>query len=494
VKHSGILLAELLVANVLCGPAAWSQTDASHQQIPEIEVLADRARALPVEFRADVLFRLVDAGNIHDRKSERAILEDLFSAASQAQYPIAMFDVGTSTDTRSWALASGFQLGLDTLSIRCRVVRKMLALDPQRARELFVLIGAPVTPDPACVDSLVSNVEIWFDTLREVVDRSFSDSEREQDLAIQFFEPYIRSLPSSLQLPAAARAVRTARATLAQRQKLVNLLAATIGELKDGDRGFTFAIRRLDFAGELVKLGQEIREQGGSADNLIGAYRSFLVTHITGERCADSVPSLPAQREEAVRVFNERLRWAGYLASADLKAISEEESRSAKIGIRAKIVPYWQSAQSKRLLSVIRHLRFGETSRALSEEQKHSVGWQNEVRQFLADLANWNPEDELSAADYFNERAILYRSLIDLIPEGALRDGVVQSCMSFLSQNPIKMDSPIQFLTHLNAIFQLTDASHGNSDAMMQALLNSKDAIISLYANVERVAPVTRVQ
>ena len=475
-KNHSVLVAALLAATFLGGPIAFSQTEAPLQRAPEIQALADRAGALPVEFRADVLLRLIAAGKIADSKWQREILEDLFTAAAQAHYPLAMFDVGTQTDTRSWALASGFKLGLDTLSIRCRVVSTMLAVDPRRARELFVQTAPAQIADPKCEDELAPNVSLWFETLRDVADRSFPGAERGQGFAIQFFEPYLRAMESSLQLPSAARAIRTLKASGEQRQKLVNVFAAKMADLADGDRAFTFAIRRLDLPGEIVQLGEESRKQGVSVDNLLAAYRSFLVTHVSAGRCADS-----ALKEDAVRKFNERLRWAGYLASADLDAIPDAEGRPSKAGGKANMVPYWQSAPAKRLLSAIKHLRFGDGSRALSDEQKRTVEWQNEVRQFLADLANWSPQDEPSAADYFHERAILYTGLMDLIPDGPLRDSVVQSCVAFMSQNPIEMESPIQFLPHLNAIFQMANRPEAT-------LFNSKDPVISLYLAVTRVS------
>lgn len=507
---------------VLCWQVALAQTHRP-QHPPEIEKLVDWARAVSTEFRADVLFRLIDAGKIDDPAWKREILEDLFSTALQAQYPLALSDVGLSTDTRSWAVARGLDFKLDTLSIRCRVVKQMIALDPKRALDLFTGMVPPAIANPGCEDALVPNVGLWYETAREVADRSFLPAERAKGDPMQFFEPYLRSIGSSLQVAPAGMAIRTVQANAEQRQKLVDIFASRLAAIDDGYLAFSFALHRLGLFHEITQLGESVRQKGLSADNLIAAYRAFLVKHLTGPGCA----AMRARKEDPVLEFNERLRWAGYLTSADLKAITKEESNAesktesiaVKMDRKTRIVDYWQTPQSKRLLATIKHLHFGDSSspqpeyKYLTAEQKQTVEWQNEVRQFLGDLAAWNSRDEPSAADYFHQRAILYSGLIDLIPSGALRDNVVQSYMAFLSQNPIETESPVQFLEHLNAVFQLArplssagaarvqEAQHNgaqlpglpveNGQAILDALAASKDSVIPLYGSLEKVAPRT---
>ncbi|MGI8745479.1 MAG: hypothetical protein ACR2NN_23485 [Bryobacteraceae bacterium] len=474
-----------VIAGALCF-CAFAQAPESPEHPAGIENLVDGARAVPVEFRADVLFRLIDAGKITAPKAQREILEGLFAAASQAQYPMALLYAGTHTDTRSWAVASGLGLGLDTLSIRSRAVKKMLTLDPARARELFLEIALAMPADPSCEEDLVPNGSALYDTAREVMDRSFTVEERNRGDAVQFFEPYLRSIPASTTLPAAAKTIRMMKASAEQRQKLVNIFASRLNDIADGDRAFSLTMGRLALGDQIIQLSVGSRKQGVPADTLLAAYRTFLVKHLTGERCSDAGAKAA---NEAVTQFNERLRLAGYLASVDLNAITNGESKPLKVDGKAKVVEYWRTPQARRLLLAIKHLRFGDSSQPLTVEQKLSVEWQNELRQFLSDLAAWNPRDEASPAEYFHEGAILYAGLIDLMPNGPLRDSVVQGSIAFLSQNPMETDSPAQFLPHLNALLQQA-RTLASGAAILDAMRNAKDPVISLYGNLERVAPL----
>jgi hypothetical protein len=449
-----------ILSSILAIGALFGQAPAHP---PEVEKLVDSARAVPVEFRADVLFRLITVGRINDPKWQREIIEDLFSSALQAQYPVALYDAASQTDTRSWAVASGLALELDTLSIRCRVVSAMFKLDPKRAREMFLEIVVPALPELRCEDVLLPNLSVLYVTAREIADST------------QFFEPSIRTLASSLQLPAAAKATRTINATDQDRQKLVNLFASRLGEIGDTDRAFGFALQRLDLANEITRLGEESRKQGILLDGLIAAYRKYLVQHLHGERCGET------GGREAVKSFNERLRLAGYLVRADLNPITLEESTPAKIDGKVKIQSYWRTPRSKRLLSAIKHLRFGSTTQSLTNEQRQSAEWQAEARQFLSELADWEQQNEPSPVDYFHERAILCTSLIELIPNRDLRDSVIRSCVAFLSQSPMRKESPVEFLPHMNAMLE-------KGESVIEAMRNSEDPVLALYANLETVA------
>ncbi len=440
--------------------------------------LNDAVTGLPVEYRADLILRAFNTGQFTDK---RLVLEELFAAAVEAQYPTALLDAGEHSDTRSWAIATGMRFQLDGLSIRCRVVREMLGLDPDRARELFLSIVLPPAETARCEDALLPDTRIFFETAQAVADRSFPPAGRERGDAIQFLEPVLRAVASPLQVSAAARLVRIAQASPEQRQKLLGIFAARLADIHSGYRSFAYAAKELGLEDELIRLGEECQNQHIGFDMVLAAYRTFLVNHLGTERCGDSANPAPM-----VKRFNERLRLAGYLARADLDLIPGVALRPTSTDGRLKLEAYWRTAQSKRLLSAIKHLRFGGGAMPLSPVQKATPEWQAEFRRFLNDLEDWTAGDESSPLDYFHERAILYASVLELLPPGDARANAARSYVSFLSGSGVESESPIQFLPHVRALISFLLQAEDREN-LLAALAETKDPVISIYLSQERL-------
>ena len=473
--------------SVLLNSCAWLCAGAAIVLAQEPDRLIDAVNGLPVEYRADVLFRLIDTGRM---AGKRQVLEDLFAASSAAEYATALQDAGGRTDTRSWAIASGLRLQLDSLSIRCRVAQKMLDTDPDRARELFLTIMLPPAEPPRCEDALLPDTHIFFETAGFIADRSFPPSAGGQGDAIQFLEPVLRALSSPLEATAAAGTVRLAlvrpTSSLEQRQKLLGIFTARLAEMAGGDRAFTYAVNKLGLEEELIRLGEECAAQRIGFDSTLAAYRTFLINHLQGERCGDS----PAPAAILKR-FNERLRLGGYLAQNDLEPLKPANLQPASVDGKLKLDGYWQSPAAKRLLSAIKHLRFGNGSAPLATQQKATPQWQAEFRRFLSDLEDWTGPDEPSPGDYFHERAILYASALEVLPPGETRLAVLRDYAGFLTQSGVEARSPIQFLPHLRELFDLVRQGE-DSSTLLAVLVGSDDPVISLYAALEGQAPSNR--
>jgi hypothetical protein len=405
-----------------------------------VENLADQARALPPEFAADLLFRL---------PASAELLESIDALAAAVHDPIQKDDIAGWTDTDSWATGRALALHLDTLSIQCRVVERMLAIDPQRARRMFLEISIPALDPPKCDAALVADPSLYYDTARELADRGLFS-----------LEGPLRALSSAMQLPAAARALRMLRCTREQRQALLDIYAGRLAEISDSSRAIG---RQLPV--EITQLCEDLRQQAIAVDGLLAAYRKFLVRQASAERCTDSTI------QPAIDSFNDRLRWGGYLATQDLPRITEEESKASSTGGRAHVDRYWRTGPAKGLLSAIRRLRFGDGSTPLPAGQRASEAWQTEAKAFLSSLEAWN-------AGAFHERAILYSSLLELLPPGALHDTVAQSAISFLSDSGVKSGSPLEWLLELSGLMNLKQPE------IAKAMQASKDPVILLYGTV----------
>jgi len=234
-----------------------------------------------------------------------------------------------------------------------------------------------------------------------------------------------------------------------------------LADLSDSPRAAGFALTGMQLPAAIAKLAE-----GTSADGLLAAYRKFLVRYSSGERCADT------KIQPVIDSFNDRLRWGGYLAANDLPKISENEAKPASVSGRPHVNQYWRSEPAKRLLSAVRHLRFGDGSTPLTGDQKASDDWQTEAKALLTNLENWK------ADDVFHERAILYSSFLELLPAGSLHEAAAQSALGFLADSSVKSSSPLEWLLELNGLMNLKQPE------IAKAMLASKDPIILLYGTV----------
>lgn len=409
-----------------------------------------------------MLFRLISTGRVKDPDLRRELVEDVYALGAQARNPVALADVLSWTDTSSWSVSRAAALELDTLSIRCRAVKAMLTQDPQRARQMFLDISMPALESPKCETALVQDPSIYYDTARELADRGLID-----------LGATTRSITSATELAAAARALRVMRGTGEERRLLLEIYAGRLAEISDSDRAASLALASLRLPQELVKLAETYHSQGIGVDGLLAAYRKFLARQAAGPRCADS------KIQAAAGVFNDRLRWGGYLATQDLPRLSEADLKPASMDRRAAADQYWRTDQSKHLLSAIRHLRFGDGASPLAASQMASGDWQAQAKTLLNGLEAWQADLEPTPADSFHERATLYSSLLDLMPNSPLRETVARSAISFLADSTMKTESPAEWLLELQNLLGLKDR-----DAIQKVARASKDPAIRLYASV----------
>ena len=94
----------------------------------DIGALMTRAARLPIEYHADIIFQLADRGDISPTHL-RAVLDSIFSAADSAQHPFPIRDAVHIPDSLSSEREQASGLGLDTLTIKTRIIDKLIAID-----------------------------------------------------------------------------------------------------------------------------------------------------------------------------------------------------------------------------------------------------------------------------------------------------------------------------------------------------------------------------
>jgi hypothetical protein len=477
------------------------QTDLPKRPRISAEVLAiiDLASAVPPEFGADVLIRLVESNQIPDHAKKIDLLKRSFELAESAEQPVKRTALpGSAVDTRSGYLDSAYSMNLDTLSLQSRVVNNMLTLDRTVARDLFNEIRLPkLTPLP-CEEPLAYDLSPFYESLANVFRSGFAIQERREGRDIALLTSNISNFQSHSQFVSIVKMLQSLDLSPAQLGDISGLLAGSLQALKGDERSFTNAIRSGTLA-STAGLIVQLNAKRVPSFAVLQALRVYLVSNFREASCADIMrkPAEKSSLREAAQYFvadfDKRLQATGQ--SGEIAPISEDELAGARVGPGPSIHYYWKSASTKELLADIQRLRFGDKNTPISVSERTKSEWGSRLTDFVTKLESWRPDSE-PEDDFFHEKSVLYESLIELIPrDEPERLKVIKSYVGFLEQNSHRKSRSEWFLHVENLLSRLSPAVHteGRTD-VLRAFLSSSDPILNLYALVAQSQPPAAAQ
>jgi hypothetical protein len=482
-------------------PPASKEDTSNNKAIPfEIGLLLDKAVAVPPEFRSDALLRIVQSSAIRDPETKARLTEEAFRLASRSQYPFKRVGLpGSKVDTREGYLAAAYELNLDALSLQCRAIRTMIPLSPLKAREMFRTIEVPKLPEKKCEDALLPDISEFYDTLREVAQRTFTAKQVAEGEQSRFLEMYVESFTSPVQVGPVAKMIRGLTPGALQLDFLVHSFSTALAKIAADDRSFSYAMGS-PAGREVGDLVATCKRQAVVPDQLLRAYREYLIRHLGGRRCVDSVMrgNTPRATPNYVEWFNTNLRLQG---TEELQPISDDSIKPAHVDGRANYYEYWQTPQARQLLDGARQLQFGSPDRQRTEQvganvraeplspaERASGEWQEMHRQLLNTLDKWKPEHEASVADYLHQKSVIFEGLIDVTPEGPLREKVLSDYVLFLRENQLLMESGIEWFFHLRRLISQSDSDR----QFMELLRSSGNPVIELYIALGKQVPETK--
>jgi hypothetical protein len=452
----------------------------------ELQAITDMAVAVPPEFGADVLMRLVESGRITDRALKISLLDEAFALADSAEQPISREPVvGTDMDTVSGYLANAFFLGLDRLSLRSRAVDDMLPLDRARARSLFDEIGFPILMPLGCEYALAYDPRSFYEALDRMARNGFTSQEKLQGHEISLLARYVSGVRSHSQVAPVARLLGSLELSPTELGELASLFANALKQLRGDERSFAAATSRSGnngLVGSLAGLIVRLDAKGVQSSPLLGSVREYLVANFGGLRCSGTM-GRQAGREslpETVGEFNRQFREA--LRVGQLSPINTDEIKDVRISPEAVDDAAWQSAEAKRIAAGFRRLRVGDGQGPFGATEKMTTMWSAQLTGFLNELESWNGGGEPEEV-FFHEKSIVYEVLIDLIPSSRERSTALESFVRFLEQNYLH-PSRIEWFWHAR---RLLDGYKGADDQpeVLLGFLNSRDSVLSLYARME---------
>jgi hypothetical protein len=446
--------------------------------------LLDQARGLAPEFSADTLLRLAGSRLISETKWKRELIEEAFRSSSHAQLPYKRRG-GVHTDTRPSHEA--WDNGLEALTLQTRAVGAMIPLDPLRARAMYEEIVLPDLPNPTCQDVLTPNVDAWYETALRVLERGYTDKERQKGEPLHLLESKVQTMQAPEQAPAVGKLILDAKVSPAERQQLLTGFAVALDRVKGSDRVYA----PTEF--ELLRTLSSVLRAGYNINALMPAMRNYIVRQVSGPRCTENLSGKGPGN--SVRDFNavvDRLNASG----ADYKRISPEESKPLKDDGAYKLDNFWQSARSKQVLDALKWLNHGNRDlpgdkRFWTLEERSTMEWNSHYVDTLKLIEGWKEDEEPSPEDYFAMKAQVYMLLAQLVPPGKARDNALGTYRVFLEQSYFLIENHNFWFTDVR--FMLDNARRardsGDKDWMLDELTRSANPVIALYAQLEKLIP-----
>jgi hypothetical protein len=461
----------------------------------EITELINDARGVPAEFAADALIRIATSNKITNQEQKRALLEEAFRLASGAQQPLRRVSLpGSLVDTRSGYLSRAYERKLDTLSLQARAVKALMAVDKNLARQLFAEIPKLKLQPLSCEDSLVYEVSDFYETLGSVALGAFKKEEIAANEHIYFVRSYVEGMASPVQVEPVARVILSVGKNYPdQLGQLVSAYSAALTKISADDRSFSFSISKGKGGRGIIELVVACKQQNIPADDLLKAAREYFVRHLSGRRCADNIEVKDRNFSDPKYIDNfNSLLSETVPGRKSLPLITEDDIKTSAFAGRVTEYPYWQTLESKKLLTGVKKLGFGADNKPITDEQKKEAAWQLSLREFLNELSAWDESSEKSEADFFHQKSILFETLLRSAPSGPERDNVLNTFTAFLSKPIIQHDSRIDWFLHADALIKTTHSTDPDRSKILEILSRSGDPILQLYARLENVLPQSK--
>jgi hypothetical protein len=364
---------------------------------------------------------------------------------------------------------------LDTLSLQVRAFNGLFDLRRDRALELAGTIEVRI-PAVTCRDAMVASTAGAFDVARHSYD---------------LLERQVLSVHSSTQLAAAFEAILAADLSPSQSRTLLTALTITMRSLNDDDVSFSGALGPTWAA---VKHAVDSSDDGSFADFMLDAFRSYLVLHLSGERCAVRSPGIagPSAENDILSDVDETLssrdrpRLSPKERTASRRIVSANATSSRDAAFSDDYTGLWKSKISRSLIQQVEALRaHKQFGRPIDDTRPPE--WAEQLSRVYARMSTWTRSDEPSVGDYLRERVELLEMLVAVIPSGADRLRALGGCAEFLKSDGRQVFDANMWTHRLSALINTCRNSPLEWDWLLRALLDSGDPVMRLYAQLEQL-------
>jgi hypothetical protein len=440
-----------------------------------VQILAEAIPgAVPPEFAADLLIRVGDStAAAREPAGWRADLyEQAFQLARSAPDSLPHY-IRRDPRARSRTNPVGPSERLDALSLQVRAFNGLLDLRRDRALELANTIEVRI-PALTCSDAMIPSPAGAFDIARH---------------SYNLLERQVLSVHSSTQLAPAFEGVLAADVSPSEARTLLTALAGTMRSLEDDDVSFTDTLGPTWAA---VKHAIDSSDEGSFANFLVDAFRSYLVLHLSGERCGPHSAAEPSAESDTLTDIDETLsnhdrpRLSSKERTASRRIVSVNATLSRDTAFSGDNRELWKSTISRSLIGQVAALRaHNQSGRPIDDTRPPE--WAERLSQVYARMSTWTRNDEPSVDDYLRERAILLEMLVEVIPSGADRLRALGDLLVFLKSDGRQVFSANVWTSRLRAVIDTCRNSPLEWDWLLLALLDSGDSVMRIYAQLEQL-------
>jgi len=457
-----------------------------------VDQLITMARSAPPEFAAEALVRIAALDKV-EKNQKIELLEDAFRRAGEVQLPYkqrpSIVRIAGPAGVYNRAAAQG----LDALSLRLKAVRAMLPLDGVRARDMFRRIPPLKLPRVTCEQFLVYDVDAFYDVLEHLARESFTAEEMQKGEPFGLIETYITAMTSAVQLPGAARLIAAANVNDRDFETLLAEFSRTMVKMTGDDRSFSYAA-----AGpQIHAVVQAAEKRKVPAAPLLEAYRLYIVTNMSGARCADDdlmvyegtsfafadPRGVDQQGPDPSVYFN------GHLRMPPLQEIKEVEVTPFKLEGVATGLRSCDDSACKSIVERYNDLIFDSTHSAYPPSHRQTPEWQEQVGNLLAAMADWKPAAPAAAAEHFRDKSSLYSDLTNIQPDAAAKIKVLRAELEYVSKEKASAENRAQWFLPVNGIIGRVTLDPLGLGALSDDLRHTGDAVIALFAELESVSP-----
>jgi hypothetical protein len=402
--------------------------------------IADLAGGAPPEFAADALLHLVESGKLADQNARRALVEQAFQLAASAKFQVRMEGLsGTTTDTASGSLNQAYGLKLDVLSLQSRAVRDMLPLDPSKARDLWGQMVKPTLAPLTCDDALLYQPSDYYQALSAVVNGAFTPSEKAKEEHVNTLLEALAQVTSPSQLAPLADAIQAAGVSTMQRQVLWARFNGLLENMQPDDRSFP-----------------------------------------------NSLPALSVLTTPGAQASLEKYRQKSHGCQTDIAPPSTNQ-QPAKKPATPKLDPYWQSGNAQQLLQAGTKLRSASSTQPLSDDDRATAAWQQQLADYLNLIADWTQDSAESDAVYYHEKCLVYTALLDVVPPGPQSDKILADYVDFISNSGLYQQSPAEWYVEPHTLLDRSQTNPAKLPKVLEAYQNSGNPVLTLEVALEKI-------
>jgi len=175
------------------------------------------------------------------------------------------------------------------------------------------------------------------------------------------------------------------------------------------------------------------------------------------------------------------------ILAAKLEGITEDVHRKGHdCETRPKLDRYWQSAAAKQLLQAGKKLRYGLGDRALSEADRSTPEWQQQLADYLNLIADWTPDQAESAAVYYHEKCLVYTSLLDLVPSGPEGERILADYVDFVSNSGLYQQGPAEWFVEPHTLLDRSQSDPARRGRILDAFERSGNPVLALTVALEK--------